>query len=576
MMSVTLLAAPAGRQDHAADAARATLRQVAAMTPEQQQAWLRELESRLDWANRVALGPEDAAREQARVAAMLHRKTVSLQTLLELVRELDGREKDAIARLVAAYRGQVYRTFDGRGSEFTRRQEAWYRVWDAWEAAGSPIDQQDRLMAWLEGAVRNSLPGKIGPLPPDPQFSRQRPPPAMLAARTPGKATGKTVQTGPKPATASGQIMKRHAPDVDGPLLAQRKLPPASTALPEPALARVEPDRQAARVRSSASAGQSDLPETRGVPPPIVPGRRALPRRPTGEEFAAAPPSLPARGVATPPSSAQPAPPSITPAAPPAANAVVHGAKTRTNLPSAPRGGDADITGDAAGSTRTGVAARGQLSPRSLPESSPTLSGGGPQREPPQVQHDLLAMLPRPTMIAPMPAESKAVASRPRAENPVNRTPEGDSSTAMEPKPAQPPADAAAEGSPVEVKVNLEELTAQIAGNNLTLRTLSSELDDKGPWDAGRLEKIIRRLDVLVVKQQDLALFVELVTPAQRALAGRIDSPKQVISQLAARIVEARTHAQAEDFRGSQSQRQAELDRLDALSARLGKMAVEK
>ena len=97
VMSLVLLAAPAARGDEAAAAARATLRRVAAMTPQQQQAWLRELKSRLDWANRLALSPADAVRQEARVAAMLHQKTVSMQALLELVRESNTRERDAVA-----------------------------------------------------------------------------------------------------------------------------------------------------------------------------------------------------------------------------------------------------------------------------------------------------------------------------------------------------------------------------------------------------------------------------------------------------------------------------------------------
>ena len=36
------------------------------MTPPQQQAWLRELKARLDWANRLTLSPEEAARQHDR------------------------------------------------------------------------------------------------------------------------------------------------------------------------------------------------------------------------------------------------------------------------------------------------------------------------------------------------------------------------------------------------------------------------------------------------------------------------------------------------------------------------------
>ena len=116
----------------------ATIKSVSRRTPQQQQAWLRELKSRLDWANRLALSPEDSARQEARVAAMLHQKTVSMQALLELVRELNTRERDAVARMVAQYRGESYQAFGGQGPEFTRHQEAWYRVWDLWTKPAAP------------------------------------------------------------------------------------------------------------------------------------------------------------------------------------------------------------------------------------------------------------------------------------------------------------------------------------------------------------------------------------------------------------------------------------------------------
>ena len=128
------------------------------------------------------------------------------------------------------------------------------------------------------------------------------------------------------------------------------------------------------------------------------------------------------------------------------------------------------------------------------------------------------------------------------------------------------PAENSAEPASVLVKVNVEELTAQIAGNRVALRALEAELDGKGPWNATRLESVVRRLDALVVKQKDLALFRDLITPAEQALVGQIAAPGQVISQLAARIVDARTAAQGQD----------ELSRLDALSTRLGNMAAEK
>ena len=174
LAGLTLLAPPPVSPDKTDADARETLRQVVAMTPLQQKAWLRELKARLDWANRLILSPEEAAKQRERINGLLQQKSVSLQTVLELIRQRNVREHDAVQRLVERYHSQVYQSFEGPG--LTERKEAWYRVWEAWEAAGSPSDQRDRLMAWLDGGIRSSMPGKIGPLPADPTFTSREPP----------------------------------------------------------------------------------------------------------------------------------------------------------------------------------------------------------------------------------------------------------------------------------------------------------------------------------------------------------------------------------------------------------------
>ena len=79
-----------------------------------------------------------------------------------------------------------------------------------------------------------------------------------------------------------------------------------------------------------------------------------------------------------------------------------------------------------------------------------------------------------------------------------------------------------------------------------------------------------------ITKNRDLTLFRELIFPAEQALVGRITSPRTAITQLAARITEVRRRLEAGEIAGSQAQRQAELRRLDAISARLGSLAAEK
>lgn len=124
-------------------------------------------------------------------------------------------------------------------------------------------------------------------------------------------------------------------------------------------------------------------------------------------------------------------------------------------------------------------------------------------------------------------------------------------------------------------RINLDELSARIAGANLALRALEAELDEQRPWNARRLRSLIDRLEILVVRSNDLATFRGLLSPQERALVGRLESPQPAISLLAARIFEARTHAAGPDFTGTPSRRRAELRRLDELSRRLAELAAQ-
>ena len=170
LTTCVLMAAPAKEEDPAARA-QATLQRVSKLPLEHQGVWLRLIEQRYGWAVLLTLTPEDARREQARVAKILHQKTVAWDELVSLLRELDQREKAAISRLVRQYRSEVYETFRKQPRDLVDRQEAWYRIWSLWEKAGSPPQQQDRLMDWLADAIKASARDSIRPLPPDPKFA---------------------------------------------------------------------------------------------------------------------------------------------------------------------------------------------------------------------------------------------------------------------------------------------------------------------------------------------------------------------------------------------------------------------
>ena len=175
LLTTFLLAAPPAKEDPSARRAEATLQRAVKLPQDEQRIWLRLIEQRYAWAVRLTMKPDDAKREEARVAEILRRKSVAWNDLLDVLRELERREKSAISRLVRRYRSEVYETFHKQPREMLEREDAWYRIWSLWEKAGSPPEQQDRLMDWLAAAVKLSTKDTVGQLPPDPKFGADVP-----------------------------------------------------------------------------------------------------------------------------------------------------------------------------------------------------------------------------------------------------------------------------------------------------------------------------------------------------------------------------------------------------------------
>lgn len=123
------------------------------------------------------------------------------------------------------------------------------------------------------------------------------------------------------------------------------------------------------------------------------------------------------------------------------------------------------------------------------------------------------------------------------------------------------------------VQVNVAGLAARIAGCNLAFRTVEAELDEKGDWNAQRLGPMLDRVNLLTICRNDLNLFREIVPEEQRISLKRLESPKSLIAQLGGRIFEARSRANGPNFKGSDAERQAELQRLEELSRRLAELA---
>jgi hypothetical protein len=127
--------------------------------------------------------------------------------------------------------------------------------------------------------------------------------------------------------------------------------------------------------------------------------------------------------------------------------------------------------------------------------------------------------------------------------------------------------------SAAAVKVDVEELDARIAASNLSLRELEAELAEKTAWTAAKLEPLADRLKTLVVRYNDLGLFRDVLPKEQQADVTKLETPKSAISQLGARVVEARKHANDPQFVGDELERRAELTRLQAISRRLAELA---
>lgn len=570
LTTVALLAAPSKPED-AATRAQTTLRKVSQLSADEQRAWLRQVERRLAWAAKLTMKPDEAEKEQARVATLLRQKSVSWPTLIDLLRLLEQREKAAIGRLVRQYRSQVYESFRRQDRALMERQEAWYRVWSLWEAAGSPADQQDRLLDWLEAAIHNSMPNSIGPIPPDPKFGEGTDLAPSVAAKKPTEEPaarpkppevapppkGPTAETRPGTPPAERPSTPAEKPQDQPSQITARPMEPApvTVRVPDSRIPSTESKPAPDRVVPHRAEGTSP-----GSPPPSLPSVVLPPQRivqgPATEQINTARPlEMTSRPTVLPPNLGTTASPDVfiadAPAQkPPAAIARLEpqgDTRQPPELPK-PRSFQGELP-DKPEPSRPPVAA--QPRPQLQPALTPPWEEG--KRPPLRPEHDMTAMLPRNVPDAlPLDGPSE------QPHSPV-------AEPAKEPKAP----------SEEHVQVNVEELSARIAGINLALRTLEAQLDEKREWNADELDRILNRLDILVLRQKDLNLFRELVTPAEQAKAGQIESPRQAITALAARIVAVRNRIRSSET-GAESERQASLKQLDDLSDRLAALATEK
>ena len=524
LTGLLLLASPAEQPADAPSGWQAMPEKYAALDPAAQQQWIRGLLGRLDRANRAVLSPREAAGQRTRHAELLRQmardRTIPHGELLELLRQTDQREKAAIERLARQFRIRVYDTFRLQRSEYARRRAAWNRTLSSWKAAGGPFDRQHRLIDWLEAAVRNSTPGSIAPLPPMPKFA---PTPKFDLPKlepfadaphplVPQRSVDRIVQ--PRP-----QVVTPEPPE---------PLPPIPS-LPEP------------KRRSS------DLP---------------TPRQTTGREMQPSGPLMP------PP---VPVVPHQSPDQPPdSRRAAAHGPSTApvrlpVELPLvAERSTPMPIPPIQAASPSVAFVAG--LGPRRTAEALPAITGQPVTILPPS---------DRPLLLVPPPAVAQRLRSTDRPAVTANRARQRPSRTVGRPEASLAKSDHVPPETSAQ-RINLAELAARTAGANLALQTLEAQLDENRRWNARQLAPLVDRLRFLVMRSNDLALFHDLISPPQQAQVGRLESPRAVISRVAARIVQARTHASGPKFIGTQAQRRAELGRLDELSRQLAEMALQE
>ena len=570
---------------------------------------VRQVLTRLDRANRIVLGPDEVAVERARAIVLLRQvgqgKRISQAELDRLLQATGERERAAIELLARQFRIKVYRTFRQRRSTVTLRRAALAQVLASWESAGGQFDEQDRLIDWLELAIRNSMPGSVGPLPEAPIFAlpdveAETPSFEPLVSWEPPKWTTPSETS---PSTAPAERYRRVA---------------ALRQTPQPGAVAVDsvPPRPVAATALLARRSVSDgrLPDVLPLGRPISPpGRRSgvaatVVERPRAAQALPVilPPSTPQRPhVAFPTRSAQRDGSVTTKRATieqPATTAPIPDRPTSVAALRRPANGEPTIIGrrpvrPPARRLDANVSPSPPLPPVM---EDPFADSATPQSAATPQLPDSLAMIGQrndrtmpafyqppsvPVTGPPVPPNSPpAPPQRPRAStgssDPAPPTPADlPERVALLPlavaslpdvRPAVPRELASA------VRVNLDELKVRIAGTNLALRALEDDVDEDRRWTAAHLEPLVERLGSLIERRGDLSMFLDLLGPRDRSKVGQLDSPRLAVSQLAERIVDARTHVTADHFPNTAAQRRRELARLDRLSIALAEMVVER
>ncbi len=572
-----------------ADPADKILVRLSEMKTSDQQAWLQGLENRAIRAAKLSMNADEAAVEQKKIQGMLHQKMVTWKILREVMAHANAHEKTAIDRLVRRYRGLIFDKFSKDPDALNQHRDAWGKNYLAWKLAGEPFEQHDRLIDWLEQAIQGV---ESGAMPEEPKFEKQQP---LAKEETQNKEEARTDEK-PQSEEKPKATVKSEAEQPVKPAREDKQAKVAEKLEPkEEVKEEVKPEEKPADIEKAPAEekAQKEDKKLEEEKPAVKPKSEEPTEKPESKEEVKEEvrPEEKAADVEK---------------APVEGKVEKEGKKQEEEKPAdeskpeKPAKSDSDmsktITPKAAQPALPSPEAAAQLQERNSIKaeiSGPKVDKENVQANVPQAGKPPAVLARRPA--SPMPAMSEdrkplpprkaqaiGVTAPKVAADAVQQTAALDLlpsqtrvalPTLAPTLPEETPEDNGDQASAAPVEIKVEELVSRIDGCNLAFRAIESELDENGHWTIERLESIADRLKILTVRRNDLDLFREAISEDARKSLEKLDSSKGAISQLATRIVEVRRAVFSDNFKGTDSERQNTVQRLDELSRRLAAMA---
>ena len=516
---------------NAVDSADKILVRLGEMKISDQQSWLQRLENRAIRAAKLSMNADDATQQKTKIQNMLHQKTVTWKILREVMGDVNTHEKTAIDQLVRRYRGLIFDKFNKEPDTLNQWRDVWAKVYLAWKLAGQQFEQQDRLIDWLEQAIQST---ESGTMPEAPKFEKEQP-----AHEEKPQAEEKSPATEMPPAEEKTEVPEKPQAEQEPQADAEKKAEPAEKPEAKKELKQEEKPEAAEKALDEEKPQEMEKNQQEEKP-----ATEQKPKEPADADAD--------MSKTTSPKAAQPQLPSPEAAAqlqkPSSSKAAIHlpqddQKKPQADLPQTDKQPPARL-------------ARRQASPLpAMPDDRKPL----PSRE----AHAIAVTAPKLASDAVQQTSAIDLPTETRVAPP----------TLAPTLPDETPTTANDQASAAPVEIKVDELASRIDGHNLAFQALESELDENGNWTVERLESFTDRLHILTIRSNDLNLFREALSEDARSSLEKLASPKGSISQLAARIVETRRSVFSDKFKGTDAERQNELQRLDELSRRLAAMA---